>query len=267
MNNYFEQNNSAIPFASYLAELNNEFDENSEDLLNFSSGMDINPEGFFGINDSFNFIFNNQNIFISKAETNENTNLRSNKFNITTRNLSGRKRNKNSNRKIHDKNFNDNILRKINVNFLNFIISFLNQVLSKYYKNEKFYKINANYKKKINKKNFNLIKNETIAQILVQENSLKFTNREHNRELLKKIKDDNIEIMNRILSKSYINIFKELYYCNKKKITYEGLELNLKKTFADFLAKLRKKENSLYIQNIEKVVQKYYFPKLFEIQI
>ena len=210
MHKNLEQKESPFLSVSYLPEINKEIDEIIEDLFNLSLDLENNPESFFGLNDSFNFI-NYRNTFeISKAETNENTDKR---FIISSEVLSGRKRKNNNNSKIHNKYFDDNILRKINVHYLNFIISFLNEVLSKCNIDDKFYE-NGKYKKIINKKNFNSIKNETIAQILVQDANLKFKNKSKNRELLDKIQNYNIEVLNRILSKKYISIFKELYYNN-----------------------------------------------------
>ena len=211
MYNNLEQKDSSFLSVSYLPEINNEIDEIREDLFNLSLDLENNPEGFFGLNDNFNFISNYRNTFEnSNAETNVNTDKR---FIISSGVLSKRKRINISNRKIHDKYSDDNILRKINVHYLNFIISFLNEVLSKCNIDDKFYE-NGKYKKIINKKNFNSIKNETIAQILVQDANLKFKNKSKNRELLDKIQNYNIEVLNRILSKKYISIFKELYYNN-----------------------------------------------------
>ena len=272
MYNSFEQQDFVNPFNINLAEINNEYDneydENSEYNLSSDFDRSFNPNNFFGHNDCFNFISNNHNTFInSRIETNENTNLRNNI--ISSRVFSGRKRKKENenSKKIHNKYSEDNILRKINVHFLNFIILFLNEILSKFNikdKKDKFIDINGQYKKLINNKNFNTIKNETIAQILSNENNKKYINKYKNRELLNKIQNSNNEILKRTISKSYIYIFQEVYYKNKKKINYEGLELNLPKTIGDFLEKA-KKGDILYKEKIEKVIRKYYYPKIFEI--
>ena len=265
MDNFSEQEDSFIPFNCYLTERSNEYDKNTEQFgPSLGLHFPISPSNFFGHNDCFNFNFNNHNTFsISRIETNENTDLRNN---ISSRVLSGRKRKKENENKIeiHTKYSEDNILRKINVHFLNFTILFLNKILHKCNIGDEFCKINSNYKKAINKKNFNSIKNATIADILYEENDKKFKNLYKNRELLNRIKIYNNDILNRIISKSYINIFKEVYYINKKKIFYEGLELNLPGTFGYFLEKVIKGDNE-YKQKIEKVIRKNYFPKKFEI--
>lgn len=258
MNNSFEEHDSL----RYLAEINNEYayeyDENIEgqfslplDWVNISERLN-----FFGNNDIFNF-----NVYCPNTHeisTNENSNL---KNKISNKVLSGRKRKNITERKIHDKYFEDNILRKINVHFLNFLILFVNEILLKCNINEKFYGINGKYKKIINKKNFNSIKNETIDQFLIKENNQKYKDKYQNKELFNRIKDK--KIFNNIISKKYIEIFKGFYYTNEKKnkIIYEGLELNLTNTFGDFMNKI--KGDNLYKQNIEKVIKKYYFPKIF----
>lgn len=263
MNNSFEEQDSL----RYLAEINNEYayeyDENSEgqfslplDSLNISERLN-----FFWNNDIFNYNVYRPNTH--EISTNENSNL---KNKISNKVLSGRKRKRKitAERKIHDKYDEDNILRKINVHFLNFLISFLNEILSKCnIKEEKFKKINGKYKKIINQKNFNFIKNETIEKILNKENDEKFNDKYINKELFNSIKDK--KIFNKIISKKYIEIFKEFYYTNEKKnkIIYEGLELNLTNTYGDFMNKI--KGDNLYKQNIEKVIQKNYFPKKFKI--
>ena len=206
MYNSFEKQDSVNSFNINLAEINEydkENDENSENNLSLDLDLPINPNNFFGHNDCFNFISNNNNALTnSRIETNENTNLRNN--NISSRVFSGRKRKKENenSKKIHDKYSEDNILRKINVDFLNFTFQFINKILSKCNIKDKFCGINGQYKKTINKKNFDIIKNETIAQLLSKENNKKHKNKYINRELLNKIQNYNNDILNRTISKS-----------------------------------------------------------------
>ena len=237
----------------------------------------LEPDNYLKF-DNMNFIFNNENSFeFRKDETQEKEKeknvLQNNTINYPQKKLSGRKRkNQIDNKgKIHNKTQNDNILRKINVHFLNFIIDFINEVLCKCNLktkniNDKFYEINGKYKKIINKTNFNSISNQTISQILTLENNNKYINKNQNRELFNKIKNNNNEILNKILSKKYIDIFKEVFYINKKDIIYEGLELNLPKTFDDFLLNVKANEDNLYKIRIEQVIKKYYFQQKFNVK-
>ena len=237
----------------------------------------LEPDNYLKF-DNMNFIFNNENSFeFRKDETQEKEKeknvLQNNTINYPQKKLSGRKRkNQIDNKgKIHNKTQNDNILRKINVHFLNFIIDFINEVLCKCNLktkniNDKFYEINGKYKKIINKTNFNSISNQTISQILTLENNNKYINKNQNRELFNKIKNNNNEILNKTLSKKYIDIFKEVFYINKKDIIYEGLELNLPKTFDDFLLNVKANEDNLYKIRIEQVIKKYYFQQKFNVK-
>lgn len=100
---------------------------------------------------SENIYFNNKKqIFfeIYKDETQEKSALTK-----SQKKLSGRKRKNPSEnkRKIHNKYDNDNILRKLNIYFLNFLIGFINKVLLKCNINGKFYDINGDFKKKLTK--------------------------------------------------------------------------------------------------------------------
>ena len=140
----------------------NNFIEESVDEFDITRDPFIQIESYnSSIFDNMNFFSKNENTFcafeLSKDEIKEKNLIKN--FNFSQKKLSGRKR-KNSfdvKGKFHTKNQNDNILRKINVHFLNFIIDFMNEILNKCYINskninDKFYEINGKYKKKINKK-------------------------------------------------------------------------------------------------------------------
>lgn len=78
--------------------------------------------------------------------------------------------------------------------------------------------------------------------------------------LLNKIEKNNNTNLNNILSKTYIQIFIEVFYRNEKEIIYEGLKLNLPIKFDDFLKKVAK-EDYYYRQRIRSVIKKNFFPK------
>ena len=134
----------------------------------------------------------------------------------------------------------------------------------------KFVEINITYKKKIRKGNFDAeYKNKTICELLNFQSNRKFRNEKRNKELLDNIlANNNNDNFNNIISKKYIDIFKEVYYKNKKDINYEGLNLNLQKTFDGyFLDKIHAKEG-YYKEKIDEIIGKLYFPKklLFEVK-
>ena len=261
MNFPSEQKSLSSSF-NFITENDDEFDITRDPFAPFE------PDNYLKFD---NFIFEKSSSEFIKDETQEKEKnvLKNNNINYPQKKLSGRKRKNqvDNKRKFHNKTQNDNILRKINVHFLNFIIDFINEVLFKCNLiNDKFYEINGQYKKKINKTNFNSISNQTISQILTLENNKKYINKNQNRELFNKIKNINNEILNKILSKKYIDIFKEVFYINKKDIIYEGLELNLPNTFDDFLVNVKASEDNLYKMRIEQVIKKYYFQQKFNVK-
>ena len=80
----------------------------------------------------------------------------------------GRKSENNSKKETHDSKSYDNILIKIQVHYMNFIISFINDCIRAFNKSKKFFfkKFNTDIKKKISKMSFDSIKNSTINEIL-----------------------------------------------------------------------------------------------------
>lgn len=209
-------------------------------------------------------------IEISKNETQE----KSNKEKQKNKKLLGKKIKNSSlkNSKKHDKYSSDNILRKIFVFSMNFILNiFMNEVVEKCHlkkkKNEdKFIEIEGPYKKAIGNKNFDEYKNKTIYELLNYKNNGRWKNKNKNKDLLDYIlANNNNPIFNKIISKKYIDIFKEVYYKNKKDIIYEGLSLNLQITFDDFLNKNNAIEESSYMKRIYEILEKLYFPKKFNV--
>ena len=278
---------------SCMSESNDECDLKSSPFsLPFESRFDSDNNS--SVFDNIYFIFQNQNSpESSKDDTQEKSVLKKNIF--CQKKLSGRKRkNPESTRKPHNKNTNDNILRKLNNYILNFLIDFINEVLSKCYipqnigiggenNNQKIEKkafpkastnaphflyINGQYKKLINKTNFDSECGKKILEILTSDNNGKCKKKDQNVQLLEKIKYNNNEKLKNLLNKTYIEFFKEFYYKKEKVIFYEGLELNLPKNYDYFLEKAKVKEDELYNQKIEAVIQKYFFPekKTFNVQ-
>ena len=206
-------------------------------------------------------ISENDNIFVEINNSQDFS--QTDNINDIIRCLSGRKRKNQIKKgeKKHDKYSSDNILRKINVHFSNFLISFINEVLHNCNINEKFNKINHEDKRKISKKYFYKMKNKTIRKLLILQNDRKFNDYNKNKKLYDKIFENNDnKILNRILNKRYIDIFKELYYNNnnKKNLIYEGMELNLSQTFENFLEEKGANKEIKYKNRIIEVVQKFY---------
>ena len=233
-----------------------------------------NYEGFLSIFDSFgldNDSNSDQNIGCFKY-TGETTKSSENKLFVISKSEIGRKRKKNNEngRKTHSKYDKDNIIRKIQVHFLNFLVSFINEILLNLGIGKKFLNINYKNKKKVKKQYVELLKSQEIGQILRQNISTKYRrqyiidNEKNNKVYLEVIKNDNIR---KILSETYINIFRNYYYKNKREINDYGLNIKLSnnvKTYQDFL-ELYKEDNG-NIERINNVVKKCYLPKKLFIQ-
>ena len=170
--------------------------------------------------------------------------------------------------KCHSKYAYDNIIRKIQVDFLNFLVSFINEILINLGIKKKFFKIKYKNKKDVKKENVANLKSKEIGQILRQNLSTKYRKKykddkeKNNKLYLEVIKYDSIK---KILSEKYINIFRNLYYKNKRDLNDYGLNIKLSnkiKTYQDLLDK--NSNESKYVEKINKVVEKYYLPqKLF----
>ena len=165
----------------------------------------------------------------------------------------------------HSKYFKDNIIRKVQVHFQNYLVLLINEIIKNYGFDKKFLKIDYNNIKKVNKKNVENMKTKEIGQILRQNISTKYRklytiDKEMNNKLyLEVIKHDNIK---KFLSETYINIFRNFYFINKREINEYDLNIKLSenvKAYQDLLEE--NEEDKEYIEKIKKVVEEYYLPK------
>ena len=174
------------------------------------------------------------------AETNYSSLIR-NKNEINKK-LSGRKRKTEVKEGdlIHDKNAVDNIERKVKCHSINSLIDATNELISlKFNQKLKFLKISYDYIKDVSVKKFNELKQCSIGEILQQEISKKYSKiyikepkyNEKIYELVKKDKD-----IKEFLNKTYIDIFRNYYYANNKRIKFGDSKIELKKmkTLHDF---------------------------------
>ena len=124
--------------------------------------------------------------------------------------------------KKHDKFTIDNIVIKIQVYFLDSMIQFVNEIISKTDLGDEnklvFNKIDYSFKKNVNNKTFEENKKRTIAYFLEIEISKKYTlfSSDSNKKKYEKIKNN--EIIKNILSITYIDFFREIFYKNKRAI-------------------------------------------------
>ena len=132
-----------------------------------------------------------------------------------------------NNKRTHDRYAKDNLLRKIRVQSINFLIDLLNFVLTILGIDKKFRDISKKFKIQVKQKEIVSLKNMKIKEIICQELSTKYKidKINDNTIILESIKD--APILKNLLFTNYLEVFKKLYYNNKEK------EINLKDYGAD----------------------------------
>jgi hypothetical protein len=153
--------------------------------------------------------------FKKKQRKKADNNIKNNNNNDNN-NLIGNKKHRE-----HDKTAKDNIKRKIQVNYIKFLRNLLNQInielLGNYKNNQniKFFPLNYDIIKKVSKKYFEPLKEQTLGDIFKNNLSPKFKiNQNLNIQVYNEITDKNETIKN-ILDKTYLEFF-DVFYLNKK---------------------------------------------------
>ena len=215
--------------------------ENSEN--NIETGNMMTKDGFFMITNSSNFHIRDKDIFNFNVQNTsidpfENLSMRENNYSIydienpdsnkkkelfktvkssnqLIKKKRGRNRKRNLNKKYHDKKSSDNILRKIQVHYLSFIIDFLNNILRILNYDRQFLELDYNFKKDVSRKNINKLKKNTLEEIVCNDISSKFKKHKinENKLLCKEIKKN--PVLKRILSENYCRFFRKIYYPSK----------------------------------------------------
>ena len=135
--------------------------------------------------------------------------------------------------KKHRKTDLDNILTKVQVNFIKFIINITNDIQTKVNGlNQKFLDIEYDIKKKINFQNFENLKELKVKDILQLPASKKFRSvkgkENHNKTLFNMVSNSS-EYLNELFDMNYLSLFK-LYFndCEPlKKINLKGIDFDL----------------------------------------
>ena len=181
----------------------------------------------------------------------------------------------------HSRLSSDNILRKIQVHYFTFIISFLNFLLKYFNYDYKFLKLDYSIKKNINKyankrkskignenkKIINSFNDGTLEKIISQNISRQYTRYEKNQnELICEAVKGN-KILYNILKDNHLNIFKKFYFTKCKLINLKeyGLDKCIKlpndiKTHKDLL-KQNEAFGEEYKKSINECILKNFFPK------
>ena len=136
---------------------------------------------------------------------------------------SGRKRHRFDNiyYKPHTKNSQDNVLRKLNVGYLQFIILFLNSFTQylNFKNNKEFLKLNYEYIKVIKKERILENLKKTIGQLIKEipiSKKYKLSEKDHNKKLVVYYSESS-EIMKNVLNGNFLSLF-PIYYNSKRKV-------------------------------------------------
>lgn len=171
--------------------------------------------------------------------------------------------NSNKKRVIHDKCASDNLKRKIQVHYLSFIISSLNDVLHQLGYSQKFLKINYKFKKNVNNKFFEQLKAKSLSEIITNPISDKYSTKLSN--LNQNIYDQlqNEALLKNLLNENYLNYFKFAYFNSSRKFNLKPYGLNKDiffsektKVFQDLIHGI----NSDYAQQLNSCVIEHYLP-------
>jgi hypothetical protein len=168
------------------------------------------------------------------------------------------------NKKTHDKSSTDNLLRKIQVHYMSFIISFINAILKELGYNQRFLKINYEFKKNVNKDFFESLKDKNLSYIIKNEISDKYKTTKKNMNYIIYEEIKNNQILNNILEANYLDIFKNYYYKSVNNINLAQYkiekEINLPnnvKMYKNFIKKIFK-EDKEYARNLNICVSQNY---------
>ena len=131
------------------------------------------------------------------------------------------------NAKVHNIFSQDNLLRKIQIHYLNFIISFLNNIIKHLnYDDKKFLKLNYELKKNVSKNFFNTLKEKTIGEIITNKISIKYKKHEKNTNdiIYQELKEN--KVLNNIFEENYLKLFNKFYFKSYKIISLKDYGLD-----------------------------------------
>ena len=198
----------------------------------------------------------------------------SNNMTFIIRKRGRRKSLMNDNKFIHDKNSSDNLKRKIHVHFLSFIVSYLNEILKNLNYKQRFLQLDYGFKKNINNEYFKYIKKQSIGDIICNRISYKYKleKKYYNKKIYEQIKEN--EILNKIFSQSYLNLFKNIYYKSNNIISLKEYGLNKNiflstkvKMYKDLLYNIKDLDiNKQHIKKINECIGLYFLPELIFLQ-
>ena len=164
--------------------------------------------------------------------------------------------------KFHDKNSPDNILRKVQVHNLNYMIEYANSVLKAFDYEDKFLNIDYSFKNCVSEEFLENLKTSSLSDIICNKISSKYKTKDinTNKIIYEKIKENNV--LKKIFDEGFL-VFFEFYFKSKKRISLKkyGSEKEIflpekARTFKDLIEK--NSNNEEYIKNINNCIYHYY---------
>ena len=164
----------------------------------------------------------------------------------------------NVNKKTHDKNAMDNLLRKVQIHFFNYCVSYSNDILKEFNYKEEFLKLVHSFKNQVKKDFVESLKDKTLSDIICTKITSKYRTKDENTNIIiyEKIKEK--EVLKKIFDENFLVLF-DNYYKDRKAINLKkyGLEKeihlsNKTETFKDLLKKSESDQE--YIKNLKNCV-------------
>ena len=211
-------NHISLPFNQEKIQKETYLLNNSDIIKNYSNILlydKICPLEYDDISNEDLYFINKQLSLDKKNETISSTDAKSKNNQELMLSQKRNKDNKTKRKKEHSKFEKDNVMRKLNIHYISFIVKFVNfnikKLISK--KHPLFTNLCYDFKKKLNNSTFNELKNKTIGEVLRNEGSNK------NKRNIVYQKDDNEKVYNSVyptilkdlLDINYIQFFRQVY--------------------------------------------------------
>ena len=174
----------------------------------------------------------------------------------------------------HSKFKNDCKMAKIQRNYMTFLISFLNLIMSLLLNDKDYFfcDIDGDYKSNVNQKNRASLNQKTIKEIILEapiSGKIKKKDISHNKTICHRLEEEGQKILLNILDQKFLFFFENIYYANLKKYDLSPFGLDLEvdltkdekiKTFKDLLNK-DKLLNLDYKIGMKKCAENYFLLK------
>ena len=250
------------------------------DFIGFPFNFKINPElediksknKECSINDIYNYYNNTDFKACSHSKK-----FDIHKFSVYFQKKRGRIKRDINNNNSHDKYKSDNIIRKVQVSYINFLTQFVNEILMKIGRKDLlFIPLDYLYKRIVNKEHRDKLKHATIEEVLKSKISGKYSTKDKDTNVYKCeiIKKENIKILIDILNKEFLFFFDKIYLKNYRKFNLkefglDDLEIELSdniRLYQDLLLKNKKDINyPEYKAKINICIKQNFLPQRNEI--